>query len=211
MSYLDSNVPPMKVLVRKEFLYDEEDHHGEYVEGILVNVKSIQGLALTFQVLLSNGSLRDKLPVSALCHKPCDKPPLDQLQLWDCPSYQINTINLNFLTGLRCAYFTKERKWEQGEYLWTFNWSGQTVTELDLSLAEEPSEHKSGHFIQLDNGNFAIQPNNRMRFYESSFVTEPFPEKPDYKVCTKAYKVERADKWVTENSDAWMYDIEEKE
>jgi hypothetical protein len=208
---LDCNVPPMKVLVRQEYLYDMQSHFGEFQEAILVSAKSIQGLALTFQVLLDNGVLRDKLPVSALCWKECEPQQLDLLQVWDCASYEVTCNCLNFLSGLSVDVYGKDRKWHGGEYIFTFNWSGNYQAAVDLSLAEVPEEHKSGHFIKLDSGNFAIQPNNRIRVYEPSFVTKDFPEKPDYKVCTHAYKVENAKKWITEDTDRYMYEFEEQE
>lgn len=213
--YLNCNLPPIKVWVRKEYLYDNQKEHNKYQRATLLTAKSIPGLATMFQVLLDNGVLRDKLPVSAICSKHLDKPniqeyPLDYLQLWNSFSYNITAMEINYLSGLRCDVLMKNKKWEKGTILWTFDWSGESDKEVDLSLCEHPDEHKSGHFIELDNGQYAIQPNNRMRIYESSFVTKPFPERPDYKVCTEFHNVEQADKWVTEDSDAYMYELEER-
>ena len=46
MSFLVANVPPVKVFVKKQYLYDLKKGHGEFVEGIWTTVKSIQGRAL---------------------------------------------------------------------------------------------------------------------------------------------------------------------
>ena len=216
MPYLDCNTRPIKVLVKKEFLYDEQDHHGEFQLATMVSVKSIPGQALLFQVLLDNGVLRDKLPIHALLAANCatdeiNHLPLSYLQIWNCFSYQITAQEIDYLSGLRVDVFLKDRTWKRGTLLWTFNWSGESLHGYDLSLSEEPDEHKSGHFIEFDDGQFAIQPNNRVRFYESSFVTKPFPERPDYKVCTKTYECEQADKWVTEDTDRYMYDVLERD
>lgn len=210
MAYLNCNIPPLKILVKKEYLYDFCKGHGELQSGIFVSAKSLPGTATTFQVLLDNGVLRDKLPVDAFVHKEEIRGvpySLDHLQIWNSPSYSISCHQFNFLTGLRVDVLMKNKKWEKGELLWTFDWSGECNSGADVNLAEHPDEHKCGHFIALDNGQYAIQPNNRIRFYESSFVTKPFPERPDYKVCSALYNVEQADKWVCEDSDKWMYDV----
>jgi hypothetical protein len=211
MSYLDVSTPPLKVYIRKEYLYDEEKHHGEFEEGVVVSAKSLPGTALLFQVLLNNGVLRDKLPISALVHKK-DAPvlPLHFLQLWNCFSYSVVVQEIQFLCGMRVEVLMKNKKWVPGEYVMTFNWSAESVLGVSYSWAEEPSEHKSGHLIALENGCYTIQPNNRLKFSEPSFITKPFPEKPDYKVCTKVYNCETMGKWVTEDSDNYFYGIEEK-
>ena len=216
MSYLNCNLPPIKVLIRKEFLYGNKKGFGEYQLATLLTAKSIPGLAPTFQVLLDNGVLRDKLPISALVATTFAKDethkeyPLDFLQIWNSFSYNITCMEINYLSGLRCDVFMKDKTWQKGTILWTFDWSGETSSSADLSLCEHPDEHKSGHFIELDNGQYAIQPNNRIRIYESSFVTKPFPERPDYTVCENYDNVEQADKWVTEDTDKYMYDINER-
>ena len=41
--FLQANLPPIELYVKKEYLYDLEKGHGELVEGLWVSVKSIQG------------------------------------------------------------------------------------------------------------------------------------------------------------------------
>jgi hypothetical protein len=75
--------------------------------------------------------------------------------------------------------------------------------------AEEVGDggHKCAHFIALDNGNFAAQPNNRIQWFCPAFIT-PFKEKPDYLTNTRVWKVERE----TETTQAFFYDpIEDKD
>jgi hypothetical protein len=54
----------------------------------------------------------------------------------------------------------------------------------------------------------ALQPNNRIKWSEPSFVTKPFPEKPEYLVCNEFYNVEDYEKWQTEDSERMFYDNE---
>jgi hypothetical protein len=69
-------------------------------------------------------------------------------------------------------------------------------------------EHKAHHIIFLNNGQIALQPNNRVKWSEASFVTKPFPDKPDYLVNDGYYNVEVEEKWNTEDSDRMFYDTE---
>jgi len=211
MARLKCNLPPIKVWVRCEYLYDMQKGHGDTQRGVLIEAKSLPGYGTLFQVLLDNGVVRDKLPIEALQHENVIQGAHytnDFLQLWNSFSYNI-IASESYLSGLRCDVLMKNKSWEKGTCLFTFDWYGKDSV-MDFSHSEQPDEHKSGHFIELDNGQFAIQPNNRIRWYEPSFVTKPFPSRPDYKVCTSYPNSEANEKWVTEDTDKYMYDIEDK-
>ena len=71
MSELICNMPAEKVWVRKEYLRDLKDGHGEFVEGVWVSAKSIPGRAFYFETYLPQyGALFDKLPISAFLSRP---------------------------------------------------------------------------------------------------------------------------------------------
>ena len=71
MSTLICNLPSNKVWVRKEYLRDFKDGHGEFVEGNWVTAKSIPGRAFYFETYLPKyGALFDKLPISAFLSEP---------------------------------------------------------------------------------------------------------------------------------------------
>ena len=61
------------------------------------------------------------------------------------------------------------------------------------------------NIILLENGQIALQPNNRIKWSEPSFVTKDFPEKPDYLVNKEWFNAEGFEKWRTEDSDNYMY------
>ena len=68
--FLQANLPPIELYVKKEYLYDLEKGHGELVEGLWVTVKSIQGRALYFETYLPEyGAVYDKLPISAFVYE----------------------------------------------------------------------------------------------------------------------------------------------
>jgi hypothetical protein len=104
----------------------------------------------------------------------------------------------------------KDKKWYDGNYYATINW-GSNDLNSDLTLAEDAMEHKSHHIILLDNGQIALQPNNRIKWSEPSFVTKPFPEKPDYLVNKDFYNCECFNKWATEDSEYMFYDTQDEE
>ena len=86
MSELICNLPNAKVYVRKEYLHDGEEGHGEFVEGHWVSAKSLPGRAFYFETYLPEyGALFDKLPISAFVSSPeTPEPdlPLQDLQFW---------------------------------------------------------------------------------------------------------------------------------
>ena len=98
--FLQANLPPIELYVKKEYLYDLEKGNGELVEGLWVTVKSIQGRALYFETYLPEyGAVYDKLPLSAFVWKKDyeGELPLEELELWDCFSYHISVLEKRFL------------------------------------------------------------------------------------------------------------------
>ncbi len=206
------STPPIKVWVKKEFQYDLEKGFGEFDRGIIVSARSVCGSGMLFQVLMENGVLRDKLPIHAfVTDKNAPEIPFHHLQLWNCFSANFSIISINYLSGLKVDVKLKNGNWESGTYLWTFQWGPDYSHGIDLTLAADPFEHKSSHFIELDNGCFVLQPNNRLKWRDPSFITKPFPEKPDYKGNSKIWNCESYDKWTTEDSNAWFYSISQNE
>ena len=71
MAHLICNIPNQKVWVRREYLRDFVDGHGEFVEGHWVSAKSMPGRAFYFETFLPEyGALYDKLPISAFVANP---------------------------------------------------------------------------------------------------------------------------------------------
>lgn len=198
-----TDIPHFHCLMRAEYAYDLREHAGEYFNVCVFGVDSIEGQAVGFDVLTDFGAMFARLPVSALCHREvAPHLPLDWLELWNNFSYCVEAHEYRALKHLRCAALLKDRQWYPGEYMFTLSWHGSKYAEL-------PGDggFKRGHVIKLDNGCFAIQPNNRMRWYEPSFVTKPFPAKPDFKTNTSIWTCEQGDKWVTSDDDRYFYDV----
>ena len=210
--FLVANLPPTQVYIKKEYLYDHEKGHGEFVEGVWITVKSIQGRALYFETYLPEyGALYDKLPISAFVNSPDIKLnlELEELELWDAFSYHITVIEKKNL-GERCKYLAPSKKWYYGKYLFTIDSCHADTNILNVSYSEVPEEHKSFNILELDNGHYAAQPNNRCLFYEKSMTPSKMLQ-PDFKVSTKYYSVEGESKWTAGDDTNYFYELKEQE
>ena len=198
MSQLVVNLPSQKVWVRKEYLRDHVDGHGEFVEGVWVSAKSIPGRAFYFETFLPTyGAMYDKLPISAFVSSPeIPVPDLDltNLQFWNCMDYGVMCINKGFVTGMDCEVYTRDHGLMKGQYICTLDNYHANPDVIDNNVSETPQEHKSHNCIVLENGQFVLYPNNRTRFYDLSLTPEE-PLTPDFKVSTIVYQVENGTDW----------------
>ena len=193
MSTLVTNLPAQHVWVRKEYLRDLEDGHGEFVRGVWVSAKSLPGRALYFETYLPEyGAMYDKLPISAFVAEPVTPEPdlpLHELQFWNCMDYGVVAVvkqfvaSMNFEARLRCG------ETMAAEYICTLDNYHADQNGVDYSTSETPSEHKSMNVLLLENGQYCAYPNNRMRVYDIS-LTPDEPLVPDFKVSTNYFAVE---------------------
>jgi hypothetical protein len=152
-----------------------------------------------------------RMPIHAFCHKtPAAQEELYNLVLWDSFSSYIGVTQFDFLINKRIKYIDRNKKWNEGTYLFTLDWAHEDKNIADLGFSEVPGQHKCGHVIKLDNGNFAIQPNNRCRAFEPSFVTKPGQNVIERKLGTQMWSVENTSKWVLSDDDRYDYEVKEK-
>ena len=212
MALLNADIPPIYCKVRKEYLYDFKKNHGQSDECVIFGLTSMAGAATLFNIMLPNGAVFFRLPIAAFFQKHLDREQVrdmqvDELQLWNSFSYYPSVHMFNYLTSQRGKYFGKDKKEHFGEYLFTIDWCHPESNILDTEHSEIPHEHKCGHVLALDNGNYAIQPNNRILWNISNFTTRD--DIPDYKVQTTEWNVENQG-WITEDTDKMFYKIEDK-
>ena len=210
------NLPAEKVWVRKEYLRDHQDGHGEFVEGVWVSCKSIPGRAFYFETYLPEyGAMYDKLPISAFVRAP-QTPVVDMslenLQFWNCMDYGVTAINKGFVSSMDAEIFTRDHGLMRGQYLFTLDNYHANPDVIDNNVSETPAEHKSHNCIALNNGQFALYPNNRMRLYDLSITPEE-PRFPDFKVSTIEYQVEAGIDWgrLGDTDDYFWQTMKEKE
>lgn len=198
-----ADIPHFFCDVRAEYLYDGRSHHGEFTPVQVIGVDSVYGQAIGFDVLTAFGGLFSRVPISALCWRH-DAPirDLHELELWNNFSYEVEAHEYQALSGLCCAVILKDGKWYDGKYMFTLSWYGS-------QHADTPGDggYKRAHIIQLDEGNYAAQPNNRCRFFEPSFITKPWPKKPDFLTNTTVWNAETEGKWQTEDNDKYYYNL----
>tara|TARA_B100000131_G_C17873947_1_gene515399 strand:- start:51 stop:698 length:648 start_codon:yes stop_codon:yes gene_type:complete len=198
LSTLLTNLPSTKVYVRKEYLRDLNDGFGEFVEGVWVCAKSIPGRAFYFETYLPEyGALYDKLPISAFVSSPETPDPdldLPNLQFWNCMDYGVTNICKQFVGSMEWEIRTRHFGTLKGEYLCTLDNYHADPDVVDYSTSEIPQEHKSFNLIELENGQYALYPNNRCRVYDIS-LTPQEAKTPDFKVSTEYYQVENGVKW----------------
>ena len=107
MSRLICNLPAINLWVRKEYLRDHEDGHGEFVKGVWISCKSLPGRAFYFETYLPEyGAMFDKLPISAFVSEPkTPNPdlPLYNLQFWNCMDYNVTCIQKQFIGSMSYA------------------------------------------------------------------------------------------------------------
>jgi hypothetical protein len=86
--------------------------------------------------------------------------------LWDCFGDDVTVEKFGYLEGLRCKYRREsDGEWISGNYMMTFDWR-------DNCFSDEPSQRKNAHLIQLDTGNYTLQPNNRTLWFDPSWTTK---------------------------------------
>jgi hypothetical protein len=213
MAYLNANIPVTYAQIRREYLYDLKDHHGETEDCIIFGLASITGRPILFHAIMENGAVFYRLPISAFIQRgfkssEVPKCRLDELELWNCFSYYPAVTSYDILDGQAGKYFGKDKKVHPGKYLFTVDWGHPESNIVDTDHSEIPHEHKCAHILALDDGNYAAQPNNRILWDIPSFTVKD--EIPDWKVQTSDWNVEDSSKWRTEDTDNFFYEIEEK-
>lgn len=204
MSGFLADVPTLTCLVRDTYLYDFQEGEGAYTPVQVFGLQSLEGRALLFICMTDGGAIRDQMPISAFCWKPHPEHlPLEHLQLWAAFSDQVSVQEFGYLEGLRAQTCLKDRSWHWGTYEFTVDWYGNRISEY-------PGEggHKSAHCLALDCGCYCLQPNHRILWRESSFVTKPLDpgNLPRYQTNTRLWRVERDEKWVTDHEgDPFFY------
>ena len=212
MAYLNANIPVIYCQIRREYLYDLKEHHGEVEDCVIFGLASITGRPILFHAIMENGAIYYRLPISAFIqrgYKPEDVPRmrLDELELWNCFRYYPAVSSFDILDGQSGKFLGKDKKWYPGAYLFTVDWAHPESNIIDTDHSEIPQEHKCAHILSLENGNYAAQPNNRLIWSIPSFtVRDDIPY--DWKTQTTEWNVEDDMKWKTEDSDKFFYDME---
>jgi hypothetical protein len=191
---VNANIPRFRCWVRDRYLHGLDDRSGA-TEGVAFGVASVPGRAVGFHVLLRNGAQVGRLPPSALALRP-DAPerPTHDLELWNAFAYGVEVIEYDFLQAMRCEVALRSGEKVPGAYMFTLDWHGSPDAEDVGELG-----WKCGHVIALDDGTLAVQPNNRIRWAETSFVDLSAEWPPAYQTIDYLHRCEQHGRWTIDD------------
>jgi hypothetical protein len=112
---------------------------------------------------------------------------------------------------MRMTYIDRTKTKVSGKYLFTLDWHNADSNRIDDGYSENPGQHKCGHVIEREDGNFAIQPNNRVLLFEPSFTTKYGDLVINRLINEHLWDVEDNPKWKLEDNNKYHYDINNKE
>jgi hypothetical protein len=203
MPVLNSNIDLFKCLVRaSHFTHDPADDrvfHPAYAFAI----QSVAGKILTFHVMTDYGMLRSRVPISEIfMREPTSDVPFHYKQLWDCFSENVTVTEYDYLAEKRCEVILRDGSKVWATYLMTVDW-------FRNPYSDEPSDYKCGHLLEADAGYLMLQPNNRILWRDSNWITRPFPlDKSLIRVDRELPSVETlSDRWVAEDGHSYYYNI----
>ena len=203
MAVLNSSVDSFKCLVRLSHFTKKEEDNDKFHNAYTFGIQSVPGKILTFHVMTDYGMLRSRVPISEIFFKqPKQDIPFHFKQLWDCFSENHSVTNFEFLKGKRAEVILKDKTKVWATYLMTIDW-------YDNPYSDEPSDYKCGHILVSDDGYLLCQPNNRIFWKDSNWVTIDFPiDLKNIKVDNNFISVETSsDRWISEDSDNYYYSI----
>jgi hypothetical protein len=183
MSFLIADVPFTYCKVRREFVRDHKDGHGQYEDCVVFGMTALEGRLPSFNVMMQNGAQWARLPIHAFVNQPCEPLAASTVCLWDCLSYTMSVHAYAYLGTLVADVFCTDGKTRRGTYAFTVDWCQSDYSEM-------PDQHKCHHFLWLDEGQLCAMPNNRLRWHEPSWI-KPFTDRPDYLVQTREWTAER--------------------
>ncbi len=200
---LNTNIPSFKCLVRLSHFTKNEKDCNTFHQAYAFGIQSITLKILTFHIMTDYGMLRSRVPLSEIFIKePSNDIPYYYKQLWDCFSENVTVTTFDYLCDKRCKVVLRDGSKVWATYLMTVDW-------YDNAYSDEPSDYKCGHILVADDGYLMCQPNNRIFWKDSNWVTKDFPIEPkEIKVDKELLSVETvSDRWITEDTDSFYYNI----
>ena len=213
MAYLNANIPPIECYIRSNFLQNRKEFDpaiDTYIPCVIIGVASVTHRVPLFHFIMEDGGVWFRMPIHAFCSRE-DVPQEDlhQLVLWDCFSPYIAVTKYDFMSEKKMVYYDRNKNEKSGKYLFTLDWSQEDANVLDVGFSQVPGQHKCGHVIELDDGNYAIQPNNRVKIFEPSFITKWNQHIIDRKLGTNYWSVENQPRWILSDDDRYEYEIKD--
>jgi hypothetical protein len=203
MSKLNSDIPSFKALIKKSYLTKNNEDKDIFINVYCFAIQSVSGVILTFHIMTDDGMVRSRVPISEIyLSKPTEDIPPHYKQLWDCFSENVSVIEYDFLAYHRAEIVLRDGNKVWGTYMFTVDW-------FNNPYSDEPSDYKCGHIFYADSGYLLCQPNNRIFWRDSNWVTKKMPENlKQFKVDNELISVEnQSDRWITDDGDSFYYNL----
>jgi len=199
---LNANIPYFKCKVRRSHFTKNVSDQKNYDNAYAFALQSVSGRILTFHVMTDYGMLRSRVPISEIFMGDIyNDVPYYYKQLWDCFDNDVTVVKYEFLETKRCQVILRDKKKVWATYMFTVDWQNNPYS-------TEPSDYKCGHVLVADDGYLLCQPNNRILWKDSNWITKPFDNMKDMKVDQTLLSVESvSDRWVAEDTDGYYYDL----
>jgi hypothetical protein len=203
---LNHDIPYFKCLVRRSHFTKTDADYTLFDNAYAFAIQSKANHILTFHVMTDYGMVRSRVPISEiyLCEPYADVP-YHFKQLWDCFGEDVSVITYGFLQTKRAVVKLKDGTQTWATYMFTIDWNNNPYSNT-------PSDYKCGHVLASDDGYLVCMPNNRLYWRDSNWVTAKFNDWHTIKVDTVLPSVESvSDKWITQDTDCFYYDISNNE
>lgn len=204
MPVLNENIDNLKCYIRLSHFTKNDTDKDKFHKAYAFGIQSVAGKILTFHIMTDYGMLRSRVPISEiyLIDEPQNDIPAHFKQLWDCFSENVSATTYDYLYEKRCQVVLRDKSKVWATYLFTIDWYRN-------GYSDEPSDYKCGHILVADDGYLLCQPNNRIFWRDSNWVTKDFPiDLSSIKVDDDLISVESfSDKWVSSDGNSFYYDI----
>jgi hypothetical protein len=202
---LNKNIPYFKCLIKESYFTKNFKDSNKYHNANVFGIQSVMGKILTFHIMTDYGMLRSRVPLSEIyLREPKKDLPFYYKQLWDCFDNDVAVVTYSYLKEKKCKVILRDKTYIWATYLFTVDWQNNPYS-------DEPTDYKCGHVLVADDGYLLCMPNNRIYWKDSNWITKNFPIDPkSIKVDTELLSVESvSDRWVSEDTDSFYYDIKE--
>lgn len=171
------NIPYIKAWVKNSFIKTAPEG---YTECYIHSLTALKNRPHLLNIHTVDGAVYSRLPIQAFFHKPpTEEASLlapESLEPWGVIGDETQVIQLRYLKD----YFPRVLGIDTfGRYLFS-------VEALAGGFAEDPEQSKTLHMLALENGQFALLPNNSLLFRDRHFTEDP-TESQAYKRNTEYF------------------------
>jgi hypothetical protein len=175
------DTPYTTAYIRNEFLYDQQQGKGEFTLCTVFGFRAEPMRTPYFSVMLECGAQWARIPIHALCSKPCPEMSLQIACWWDSFSRFCEVREMQFLRNHRVKAIGRDGVQRPGVYLFSVFWANGGWSEI-------PDQSKDHHIIALDSGHWIAYPNNRLLWQDPSWIHGEIPR--GWKSPSQNYSVE---------------------